>query len=157
LHHDVLAQTLYPPRSPAGEGVRKGYAHSVMAGLLLMVTMTAFVGCGQAPPPPPSAVITVTPEAVLQGQPVRLAFDAGKSTPRLTLVPAAANPDDGQLEYSWEFSGGVTGVPADLTAVEIAVTATGDRPVHATLTVRNRWGGQVSALHSVPLVAPDAN
>ena len=112
-------------------------------------------GCGGPPPPPPSAVIAVTPETIAEGIRTPLRFHAGKSTPRLTLVPAAPDPDDGELGYSWEFAGGVADLPSDLRAVHVEVIATGDRPVHATLTVTNRWGGVVSTLHSVPLVPAD--
>lgn len=123
--------------------------------LLPLLALSAGAGCGEAPPPPPSAVITVAPGEILAGARTRLMFDASKSTPRLTLVPTAPDPDDGELEYSWRFAGGVTEVRGDLEAVAVSVTAGGDSPVHATLTVRNRWGGQVSALHTVPLVPSD--
>ncbi len=129
-----------------------------MGGLLTMLTLAglaAGLGCGEAPPPPPSAVITVTPETIAEGTQTLLTFDGSKSTPRLTLVPAAPDPDDGELIYSWEFSGGVTDQPLDLGVVQVQVTARGDRPVHARLTVTNRWGGVVSTLHSVPLVPDD--
>ena len=120
--------------------------------VLLMVTgALTLAACGQAPPPPPSAVITVEPEFIVAGARTELTFDASKSTARLTLVPAGPNPDDELLEYRWEFSGGVQTAPRDLSAVRVRVVARGDRPVHATLSVTNPQGGEVSALKSVPL------
>ena len=127
-----------------------------MLNLLIVGALAGLWGCGEAPPPPPSAVITVAPVTIARGERTPLTFDGSKSTPRLTLVPAAPDPDDGELGFSWEFAGGVADVPRNLTTVSVQVTATGDRPVHATLTVTNRWGGSVSALHSVPLAAADA-
>ena len=71
-------------------------------------------------------------------------------------MPAPADPNDGPLSIRWSFAGGVDAGPEDSTAERVEVVASGDRPVHATLTVENRWGGRVTTLKTVPLL-PDAS
>ncbi len=96
------------------------------------------------------------PEAIPAGVSTTLTFDASKSTARLTLVPAPPDPDDGPLTIRWSFAGGVDQGPEDSTAERVEVVASGDRPVHATLSVENRWGGRVTTLKTVPLL-PDGS
>ena len=97
------------------------------------------------------------PEGIPAGVSTTLTFDASKSAARLTLVPSPADPDDGPLTIHWSFAGGVDRMPQDATAPRVEVGASGDRPVHATLTVENRWGGRLTTLKTVPLLPSGAS
>jgi hypothetical protein len=113
-------------------------------------------GCGEVPPPPPTAVIEALPRAICEGDdhrtPIRL--DASKSVPRLALIPVVAGEDDPPLDISWAFSGAAHRVlDGDLAALQITVSTAGDRPLHVSLTVENAGGGRAESLTTIHLTA----
>lgn len=128
------------------------------AARLSIAAAALCLGCGEPPPPSPSAVINVTPSSVCLGDDfaTEIALDAKDSQARLTLVPVPPGPDDPPLDFSWSFAGAEHRViEAEPTGIALTVTTRGDRPLHVSLRVRNTDGGEATALASVAVTLPD--
>lgn len=141
------------------------------------------LACSGPPPPSPGVVITANPTSVCQGDdfktPVHL--DSVGSSPELTLVFAAAQPDAGTLNYSWSVTGAVCkGLPSDPNPCDVVIdpssvdalgnlynsdlllTMAGDRPVYVSLTVTVAYadgttGGSSTAQGVVPITPLDSS
>jgi len=116
------------------------------------------LGCGEPPPPAPSAVIRACPAAVCLGDDfaTSIHLDASKSAPRLTLVEVPADPDEPPLSFSWSFSGSGMLFDRGTTAEpDILVSMKADRPLHVRLRVENADGGVAEALQSIAVTPLD--
>ncbi len=116
------------------------------------------LGCGSAPPDPPTAVIRAEPASVCQADDfsTTIQIDASGSTSGLALVPVPPGEDDPPLSFSWSFSGAAyEELGRDPTGVDLQLTTAGDRPLHIGLTVRNAAGGEASTLHTLPITLPE--
>jgi hypothetical protein len=117
------------------------------------VGAVCLAGCGEPPPPAPSAVIRACPASVCVGDDfaTSIHLDARKSAPRLTLVEAPAKPDAPPLSIRWSFSGSAWLFDDESRATEpdILVSMAADRPLHVTLTVENEVGGVSEALRTL--------
>ena len=112
-----------------------------MRGPAAAALLATMVACGAPPPAPPTAVIDVTPRAICEGDAfaTEVTLSGRRSSARLSLVP---DPGDTPLAYRWQLSGAehvVVGGALDAPALTVRVA--GDRPLHATLTVRDPEGG----------------
>lgn len=121
----------------------------------LVALAVAVVGCGEPPPPAPSAVIRACPASLCVGDDFATSvhLDAKKSAPRLTLVEAPREPDEPPLQLLWSFAGAEMlfddeSVP---TSADILVSSRADRPLHVTLRVENAAGGVSEALKTISI------
>jgi len=112
--------------------------------------------CGAPPPSVPAAVVEADPSAVCEGDGYRtpILLDASDSSPRLTLVPAAGDPDAAPLALEWRLSGAEwVLLEGDLASETLVVAIAGDRPLHVELEVRDAEGGTATALETVRITA----
>jgi hypothetical protein len=133
--------------------------------------------CSGPPPTVPAAVITATPASVCVGDgfKTKIHLDSIGSSPRLTLVYTPPDPDAGDLLYDWSLSGAVCkGLDSDPSPCDVVVdgesvdatgamsnsdvllTMAGDRPVDATLVVKNAAGGVLEAHATISITPLDA-
>ncbi len=133
-------------------------------GSMAFVSLYA-LACGGPPADTPSAVILLTPDTICQGDAHRtsVTIDGTMSSRHLSLVPlppedTSFDPDGAMaapIEYAWSLDGDehtITG--GSLTSSTITVTAAGDRPLHISLTTRNRVGGTATSLRTLPITVP---
>ena len=126
-------------------------------GAVLLSAVFA-TGCGDAPPPSPTAVVRATPKSVCHADSfeTRLRLDASESTEGLSLVPPPPAEQAPQLEFRWALSGAAHQIEGtDPSGIEMWVRTAGDRPLHVELTVTNVAGGEATTLHSVPITFLD--
>lgn len=117
-------------------------------------------GCGEPPPPAPSAVIHASPEAVCIGDEYEttIVLDASDSAPYLTLVYVPPDPDAPPLRFAWSFSGSQkTLLDGNEHGAELSLAMKGDRPLHVTLEVENDIGGVSSATKSIAVTPLDTD
>lgn len=121
-------------------------------GILAFFGAALALGCGEPPPPAPSAVIRACPGSICQGDDfaTSIHLDATKSAPRLTLVEAPKDPNEPPLDIEWSFSGskmlydvGTASEP------DVLVSMAADRPLHVRLRVENAAGGVAEALETI--------
>jgi hypothetical protein len=120
--------------------------------LLALVLM----GCGEPPPPAPSAVISITPEAVCVGDEFEttIVLDGSDSAPYLTLVYVPPDPNDPPLDFQWTFTGSERSViDGNTKSAMLSLAMKGDRPLHVKLRVENSIGG-VSEVEKSVAVTP---
>jgi hypothetical protein len=116
------------------------------------------VACGGPPPDPPSAVVSLSPATICEGDAhhTEILLDGTDSSVHLTLVPVAPDPDEPPLRFAWTITGAAYEISAGThTSDLLAVTSAGDRPLHASLTVTNGAGGTATTLRTVSITAVD--
>lgn len=110
----------------------------------LLLPLLVLSACGEPPPAAPSAVISITPEAVCLGDDfaTTIFLDGSDSAPYLTLVYVPPDPEAPPLAFQWSFSGSKsTVVDGDTHSEELSLAMAGDRPLHVKLRVENSVGG----------------
>lgn len=110
------------------------------------------LGCAGPPPRPPTAVIDATPEVLCVGDDFAtvITLSGARSSAALSLVPAPPDPSAPPLEFAWYLDGAAHRLVSGSTSSrELSVTASGDRPLHAMLTVRDAEGGEATSLVTV--------
>jgi len=121
-------------------------------------------------------VINATPASVCYGDSFRtqVHLDSRGSAPELTLVYTRPDPDAGDLQYDWSFSGGVckgldsdpatcnvkidpasTDALGNVNNSDVLLTMAGDRPVDATLKITNAAGGVTIAKLTISITPLD--
>ena len=109
---------------------------------------------GGPPPDPPSAVVSLSPATICEGDGhhTEVLLDGSMSSVHLTLVPVMPAPGEAPLQFSWSLSGATPVITAGtLTSDALAVTTAGDRPLHVTLTVTNGVGGTATTLRTISI------
>lgn len=127
--------------------------------LAVCVALCALAGCGEPPPPAPSAVIRACPSSLCFGDDfaTSIHLDATKSAPRLTLVQAPPDPKEPPLKVRWSFSGSAWLFDNDgvATQPDVLVSMAADRPLHVGLRVENSVGGVSEALKTISVTPLD--
>ena len=120
-------------------------------------------------------MINATPSSVCYGDSFRtqIHLDSRGSSPELTLVYTRPDPDAGDLQFDWSFSGGVCKGTNDPPVCDVKIddashdalgqinnsdvlfTMAGDRPVDATLKVTNAAGGVTTAKLTISITPLD--
>ena len=104
-------------------------------------------------------MIVADPPAICAGDAhrTRVRLSARDSQTRLTLVPDGADPGPKALSLSWSFEGAARRiVEGDAHAIDVVVTAEGDRPLFVTLDATNDVGGEGTARLTVGITIADA-
>lgn len=127
-------------------------------GLVALSCSLFALGCGEPPPPAPSAVIRACPGSICMGDEfaTSIHLDATKSAPKLTLVEAPVDPSEPPLSFEWSFSGSKMLFDKGTTAEpDILVSMQADRPLHVRLRVENGAGGVAEALETISVTPLD--
>jgi len=125
----------------------------------LLIASVLSAACGEPPPPAPSAVIKVAPEAVCIGDDyaTTIRLDASGSAPYLTLVYVPPDPDAPPLGFSWSFSGSKQAlIDGDVHSAQLSLAMAADRPLHVLLRVENSVGGVSELKKTIPVTPLDA-
>jgi hypothetical protein len=122
---------------------------------IALATLLA-AGCAGPPPDPPTAVIDASPEELCSGDGFAtvIALSGARSSGRLSLVPAPPDPS-APLTFRWDLTGAEHHVVSgDLDARALEVVASGDRPLHVSLTVTSSEGGEATSLRTIGVNVP---
>lgn len=143
----------------AGEALAiAGRVFSRRRALACVALALSSAGCGEPPPPAPSAVIQVCPPSVCVGDEfsTSIHLSAERSAPRLTLVESPVDPNEPPLSFEWSFSGSkMLFDRGAATDAEILVSMAADRPLHVGLRVENGEGGVAEALETISITPLD--
>jgi len=128
-------------------------------GWVVLLTGATTAGCGEAPPPPPTAVVEAQPESVCLHDDftTQVRLDASLSSTGLSLTATPPPAEDTSLVYQWTFAGAAYRIEGrDESAREAwLVRSAGDRPLHVQLTVINQAGGEATTLFTLPITLPE--
>ena len=151
-----------PASAPQNGDGRGGcrYPARVTARPIALATLL-LAGCAGPPPDPPTAVIDASPDELCEGDGFStvIALSGARSSGRLSLVPAPPDPSAPPLVFRWDLTGAVHHVVSgSLDSRELEVVASGDRPLHVSLTTATIDGGEATSLLTigvnVPIAAP---
>lgn len=116
------------------------------------------LGCIGPPPDAPAAIILIAPGSICEhdGFHTAIELDGSRSSPRLTLVPVAPDPEEPPLEFEWRLEGAAHHIEEGaLDGARLVVRADGERPLHVTLTVTNGAGARATSMRSVSITVPE--